>query len=133
MSKIEELEKRIESLEQIVESLKKEHGIKHSQKKSSKLESLLSQHILKLKPQDLVILILYSKSKITKDEIKTKFRTLGATAKMLNWFNGGNFKQRLIDTGIVFVEDKKESMFSLTKGKGIQTAEQIITKLESNS
>jgi len=80
-------------------------------------------------------LILYSKAKITKDGIKTEFRSLGATNKMLNWFNGGNFKQRLIDTGIIFEDGKKEkkSIFSLTKGKGHQTAEKIIHKLESNS
>ena len=128
MDRIENLENRIEKLEETVEFLKKDLKIKVEGKTTSKLEKLITQNILKLKPQDLVILILFSKAKMTKDEIKNEFQSLGATNKMLNWFSGGNFKQRLVDAGIVFEDGKKEnkSMFSLTKGKGKQFAEEII-------
>jgi len=94
----------------------------------------MTDKILKEKPLDLAILILYSKSKQSKDKIKTKFKSLGATKKMLNWFNGGNFKQRLVDTGIIFGEEEsRKTAYSLTEGKGIQKALKLIEKFESQN
>ncbi len=45
MEKIKELEKRIENLEEIVKTLKKDHVMESENKNTSKLEKLLIQHI----------------------------------------------------------------------------------------
>ena len=135
MDKIVELERKIDNLEKRVKDLEN-IKLKIPTKTSTKLQKLIAETILKLKPQDLVILILFSTTKQTKDEIKTKFKSLGATKKMLNWFNGGNFSQRLINTGIILEDGEnkdKKSMYSLTEGKGNQIAVEIIKKLESEN
>ena len=55
---------------------------------------------------------------------------------MLNWFNGGNFKQRLVDIGIIFEdgEDKNgKTAYSITEGKGKQKALELIENFESQN
>lgn len=134
--KIEKLEIRIKSLEKRVTNLEQTKRSKPSTTNSSKIQKLMVEKISNLKPQDLVILILHLNSKQSKDEIKTRFKALGATKKMLNWFNGGNFKQRLIDTGLIFDDGNDENnkiIYSLTEGKGTQKALEIIEKLESTN
>jgi len=134
MDKIKELEKRIEDLEVIVKSLLKDNKTEPLNQNTSKLQKVMTDKIFKVKPIDLVILILYSKSKQSKDEMKTKFKALGATKKTLNWFNGGNFKQRLVNTGIIFEEEGNgKKVYSLTEGKGTQKALELIENFESQN
>ena len=127
---VENLVKRVETLEQVKRSEKS------SSTNSSKLQKLMTEQISSLKPQDLVVQILYAKPKQTKAEIQNKFQSLGATKKMINWFSGGNFRQRLMNKGFVFEDGKNESgknLYSLTEGKGVQKALSIIEKLQSNN
>lgn len=138
MEKILELEKRIENLETIVKSLQDNFlaSSKPSENQNnSELSMLINKRISKLKPRDLVILLLLSESTMTKNELKSQFRALGTTNKMINWFNGGNLKQRLLDTGILYENGKKDTQtcYSLTKGKGHQEARKIIQDLKSKS
>ncbi len=128
------MEKKIDNLEKRVSNLEKEKSSKSSNLTNlSGLQKLLVEKISKIKPQDLVILILYSTPKQTKEQIQNKFQSLGTSKKMLNWFKGGNFKQRLIDTGLVFEDGKNDdgSTYSLTEGKGTQKAISIIEKLKT--
>lgn len=130
MDRIDQLERKLHDLEKRVAKLEKEKTSKSvSLPNISGLQKLLVQNISKIKPQDLIILILYSTPKQTKEQIKNKFLSLGSTKKMLNWFNGGNFKQRLIDSGLVLEDDN--NTYSLTEGKGKQKVFSIIEKLES--
>lgn len=127
---VKNLVKRVEILEQV------NRPKKDVSSNSSKLQKLMADQISNLIPQDLVILILYSKTKQTREQIINKFQTVGATKKMTNWFKGGNFRQRLVNAGLVFIDgedEKGKSIFSLTEGKGIQRALSIIEKLESNN
>jgi len=136
MDKIKELEKRIEDLEEMMKSLLKDNKAEPLNQNTSKLQKIMTEKISKVKPLDLVILVLHSNSKQSRDEMKIKFKSLGATKKMLNWFNGGNFKQRLIDTGIIFVDGKNDddkTTYSLTEGKGKQKVLEMIENFESQN
>jgi len=134
MDKLKELEDRLTKLEKRVTTLEKEKtSTSNNYTNLSELQKLLIEKTSELKPQDLVILILYSTPKQTREQIKNKFQTLGATKKMLNWFRGGNFKQRLIDAGLLFEDGKNDDgpTYSLTKGKGTQKALSVIEKLKN--
>ena len=134
MDKLKELESRLSNLEKRVTTLEKEKtSTSNNHTNLSELQKLLVEKISELKPQDLVILILYSTPKQAREQIKNKFQSLGATKIMLNWFRGGNFKQRLIDTGLLFEDGKNDdgSMYSLTEGKGTQKALSVIEKLKN--
>lgn len=134
MDKLKELEDRLEKLEKRVTTLEKEKtSTLNNHTNLSELQKLLVEKTSELKPQDLVILILYSTPKQTREQIKNKFQSLGATKKMLNWFRGGNFKQRLIDTGLLFEGGKNDDgpTYSLTEGKGTPKALSVIEKLKN--
>ena len=135
MDKLLALEKRIENLENIVKSLQCNFPLLSKNQNNAELTMLIDEHISKIKPQDLVILLLFSKSTMTRDELKLQFKELGTTSKMINWFDGGNLKQRLLDTGLLYENGKKEkkTCYSLTKGKGHQTARKIVQDLKSKS
>ena len=135
MDKILELEKRIEDLENTVKSLQCNFTSSSENQNNDELTTLMVENISKIKSHDLVILLLFSESTMTKDELKAQFMALGTTNKMINWFNGGNLKQRLIDTGILYKSGSKEKKicYSLTKGKGRQAAKKIIQRLKSES
>ena len=86
--------------------------------------------------QSIVVLALLHKSNQTKKEIQDKIKVWGGSKNMLNWFKGGNFNQRLINTGIIFENgenSKKEIIFSLTKGLGNKKAKEIIEKIKKNT
>ena len=134
MKKIEQFEKKLTDLEKIVSALENKKNPKSDNTgNQSKLEILLVEKIAKLKPHYLIILILHLEPKQTRIQIIDKFKSLGATKKMIKWFSGGNFKQRLIDEGIVFEDgtnEKNKILYSLTQGKGRKKAADIINKLE---
>lgn len=134
MNKIDQFEKKLTDLEKRVSALEiKKNPKSVNNGYQSKLEILLVEKIAQLKPQDLTILILHLESKQTRIQIKDKFKSLGATKKMIKWFKGGNFKQRLINEGIVFEDgtnEKNKILYSLTQGKGRKKASDIINKLE---
>lgn len=135
MDRIVKLEKRITKLEKRITKLEKSKvGSQHKRGfTSSGAASVISSNIGKFGVQKVVILALYYKSKQTKDEIMDNVKKWGATKKMLNWFTGGNFKQRLIDEGIVFEDGQNKDgkiLYSLTKGKGYTKSKEIIQKFE---
>ena len=130
MERLDELEKRINSLEKRVVEL--ENNKERDSPEITNLEKLIIEKISSVKSQEIVILILYLKPKQTKKQIMSTLQKFGATKKMLNWFNGGNFKQRLVNAGIVYEikEENKDVTYSLTEGLGKQKVMTIINNLK---
>lgn len=131
---IKKLEEKIVNLEKRVSLLEQTKISQHKKIDSiSKLEFIVTSNIDSLGMQDIVILTSYYKSKQTVEEIKEKIRVWGGTKQKLNWFEGGNLKQRLVNKGILFEDGKnKEGLmeYSVTKGKGYKKVNEIIQKLE---
>lgn len=68
-------------------------------------------------------------------KIKKTLQHWGCDKKTIGWFKGGNFKQRLIDQGIITSNNKDEknkSVFSLTKIKWIKKSNEIFQKYSLN-
>src|SRR3989338_1801192 len=124
------LEVRISNLEKRVSQLESTKSSFHEKTGSiSKTESIITSNIDSLGMQDIVILSIYSKPKQTVEELKNKIRLLGGTKQKLNWFEGGNLKQRLVNKGILFEDGKNKDgsiEYSITKGKGYKKVNEII-------
>ena len=122
------LEERVQNLEKRVKKLESN---KIKIQSLFNVEEKLSEIINDVKPQDLVVIILKLNVDFSKDEIKKTFLDWGCNKKTMSWFNGGNFKQRLIDQGIIISNKKNEKnkdLFLLTKIKGNKKANEIFQK-----
>lgn len=135
-SSIKKLEERISNLEKRV--LQLEHIKPDSYQKEinsmPRIESIITSNIDKLGMQDIVTLALYSKPKQTVEDLREKIKSWGGTKQKLNWFAGGNLKQRLVNKGILFEDGKNKDgliEYSVTKGNGYKKANAIIQKLEN--
>jgi len=127
--RIFDLEKRVSQLEHI-----KPNSYQNEINSTPQIESIITSNIDKLGMQDIVILALYSKPKQTVEDLREKIKLWGGTKQKLNWFAGGNLKQRLVDTGILFEDGKNKNgliEYSVTKGKGYNKVNKILQKLEN--
>lgn len=123
--RIFKLEKRVTKLEQNSKS-----PLKFSSIKLSNVEKNLTEQIDKIGPQNLVVIELKMKPKQSKTDLQNLFRSWGCKKKVLKWFKGGNFNQRLLDNGIVIRDGKNDSeeLFSLSRVKGYTKAGDIFKK-----
>lgn len=132
MDKLKELETRITNLEKRFDKLEK-NGIQVQ--RFSKVEEKLFEIIDNVMPQDLVVIVLRLNGNLSRTEIKKNIQGWGCNKKTIGWFKGGNFKQRLIDQGIIISTNKDEKdkdVFSLTKIKGIKKSNEIFKKYSLN-
>ena len=132
MDKLKELEKRITDLEKRFDKLEED---KIQVRRFSKAEEKLFEIIDDIIPQDLVVIALRLNGNLSRTEIKKTIQDWGCDKKTMGWFKGGNFKQRLIDQGIIVSINKNEKnkdIFSLTKIKGIKKSNEIFQKYSLN-
>ncbi|MDH3764578.1 MAG: hypothetical protein OER82_02055 [Nitrosopumilus sp.] len=132
MDKLKELETRITDLEKRFDELEKD---KIQVQGFSKVEEKLFEITDDIMPQDLVVIALRLNGNLSRTEIKKTIQDWGCNKKTIGWFKGGNFKQRLIDQGIIISTDKDEKnkdIFSLTKIKGIKKSNEIFKKYSLN-
>lgn len=126
--RISDLEKRVSQLEHMKPTLTKKID------SMSQIESIIVSNIDKLGMQDIVTLALYSKPKQTAEDLRGKIKSWGGTKQKLNWFAGGNLKQRLVNKGILFEDGKNKDgliEYSVTKGNGYKKVNEVIQKLEN--
>lgn len=132
MDKLEELEKRIRDLEKRLDKVE-ENRVKVFE--FSRIEEKLFEIINEIIPQDLVVIALRINGNLSRSEIKKTIQDWGCDKKTIGWFKGGNFKQRLIDQGILIAstkDAKNEDVYSLTKAKGMKKANEIFQKYSLN-
>lgn len=130
---IKKLEVRIANLEKRVKVLEKESKLPKTHKSSKNTENIITSNFESLNMQSIVILTLYENPKQTRENLSNQIKLWGGSKKMINWFNGGNLKQRLVNTGIAFedgINQDGKPQYSLTQGKGTKKAEEIIEKLK---
>ncbi|MEX0594859.1 MAG: hypothetical protein WD512_00030 [Candidatus Paceibacterota bacterium] len=126
--KLKDLEQRVSRLEKDIMSISSKDRIKI---RSDDFERKLSDKIDNVGIQNLVIIALKIKPKQTKTELTNLLLSWGTKKTVKGWFKGGNFKQRLLDNGIIMKDgenDENEGFFSLTKVKGNQMAKSLFEK-----
>lgn len=125
-TRIIDLEKRVAKLESLVST-----STKSKQTTPSDIEDKLVEVIDDIGTQDLIIISLRVNGPQTKEMIRKILDDWGKAYG--SWFNGGNFKARLIDKGIVKVDsaiDSGESVYALTK-KGEKAADEKIADIRT--
>jgi uncharacterized protein YdcH (DUF465 family) len=83
--------------------------------------------------QKLILIALRFKPKQSKSDLLNVLLSWGIKNTIYKWFRGSNFKQRLLDIGLIMKDGKNtnnEDTFSLTISKGIPKADELIEKYE---
>ena len=121
--KLESLEKKMNARMDRLEAMLSGAGSTHSIEKQSRetTDDVIAKNVNGKFVKNAILFALLEEDRQSKTQIQKKLERLGVPYG--SWFTGGNFKQRLVRTGIV-VEDGKnengEQLFSLSiRGKTI--------------
>lgn len=114
-------------IDTMIQNLKSNHA-----PKLNSFQVQLAQQIDKISIPELILIVLRTNSPQTHSQIIHVLREIGRNIE--NWFNGGNFNNRVVKTGYVInvgKTDSNENLFSLTT-KGMILAEKLIEKIKSD-
>jgi hypothetical protein len=136
LDKLSQIENKLKIIEERVSKLEKKlHGVNDGDTKGrlNNFEKKLEGKIDTIGPQNLIIFGLKLKPKQSKNELETLLISWGTKQTIRGWLKGGNFSKRLLKTGIVMKDGKNtdgDLLYSLTKVKGVQTADSLIEKYD---
>lgn len=109
-----DIEKRFIDLESRISKLESTTTSSSDLKSTSEILSKLSSKFSEISPQNMIVLALGITPNQTKDELIMMIEKWGSPIR--EWFASSHFKQRLLKTGIVIVDNADHYSLSIIKG-----------------